>query len=96
MDGRLEFKEVGTRYDIAAARGYDVRWSSFDNRGHLAAMEARGTKLPVIAADKEFLAATIDCSSIAEGPCAQPVTVYLRRAGPAFEVVGVDRFDATN
>jgi len=83
-DGRLAFDDLS-----AARRTYNVSWSSYDNdhRRATALPGAVGTKLPAVKGDTNYLAATIACSD----GCPNPVTVYLRRAGLVFEVVGVDR-----
>jgi hypothetical protein len=92
-DGRLAFGDVSAGRGIGTARNYDVRWSSYDNdhRRLTALSNASGTKLPPVGGGTDYLAATIACSSTAGSACPEPITVYLRRAGNAFEVVGVDR-----
>jgi hypothetical protein len=90
VEGRLAFDDLGARYGIGAARQYDVRWSSYDNQGHLGALpEAGGMMIP--AGASEYLAATIGCSGADEASCPGSVTVYLRRAGTAIQVVGIER-----
>ena len=89
----MVFDDLGASRGITTARDYDVRWSSYDNdHGRLTALpNANGTKVPSVGSGTDYMAATIGCGKAAEGACPGPVTVYLRRAGTAFEVVGVDR-----
>jgi hypothetical protein len=92
-DGRLAFDDLSAGRGLGAARSYDVRWSTYDNdHDRLTALpNASGTKLPPMGSGTDYLAATIACSSADGSACPDPITVYLRRAGTAFEVVGVDR-----
>jgi hypothetical protein len=92
-DGRLTFDDLSVSRGTGTARAYDVRWSSYDNdhRRLTALPDTSGTKIPPIGSGTDYLAATIACSSAAEGACPEPITVYLRRTGTTFEVVGVDR-----
>lgn len=92
VNGTLAFDDLGVRHGLGPERQYNVRWSGFDNYAGLTALvNAEGTKLPATARDFEYLAATIACNGPAEASCPNPVTVYLRRSGAAFEVVGIDR-----
>lgn len=79
-DGKLAFD------DRNAGRSYDVSWSSYDNdhRRLTALPNASGTNIPPLASGTDYLAATIARGSAT-------VTVYLRRDGASFEVVGLDR-----
>ena len=92
-EGRLTFDDLSAGRGIGAARSYEVRWSSYDNdhRRLSALPNASGTKLPPVGGGKDYLAATIACSSAVANACPKPITVYLRPAETAFEVVGVDR-----
>jgi hypothetical protein len=92
VDGELAFEDLGARHGIGTVCQYEVRWSTSDNFGRLTTLlNARGTKAPVVSAGIQYLAATIACAGDPEDSCPNPVTVYLRRAGTSFEVVGIER-----
>jgi hypothetical protein len=84
-EGRLEFDDLGPK------RAYEIQWSDFDNdRRVLTGLNnTTGPKIPSGGAT-DYLAARIGCSSASAG-CPPPVTVYLRRSGAYYEIVGVDR-----
>ncbi len=93
VDGRLAFDDLGASYEIGTPRSYDVSWATYDNdHGILTPLsEGSGTKLPPAPSATEYLAATIRCGANPAHSCPDPVTVYLRRSGPGFQVVGIDR-----
>jgi hypothetical protein len=92
VNGTLEFDDLPAKSWIRVAGKYDIRWSSFDNGSGLEEIPgARGNKIPAPGGKSEFLAATIACEGPAEAYCSNPLTVYLKRAGTSFEVVGIDR-----
>ena len=92
-DGKLSFDDAGAKSESAPRRAYTVRWAGFDNdrRAAVPLSAASGTTIPFNDHGFDYLAATITCSSVAEGPCPNPVVVYLRRTDARFEVVGIDR-----
>jgi len=92
-DGNLAFDDLSARYGTSAPRSYDVQWSAYDNdHGVLTPLpNATGTNLPPAPIATEYLAATIRCAAKPAEPCPDPVTVYLRRSGTEFQVVGIDR-----
>ena len=92
-DGELAFADLSAGRGISPARSYNVTWFTYDNdhRRLTAIPNASGTKLPALGSGTDYLAATIAGSSAAGSACPDPITVYLRRAGTGFEVVGVDR-----
>jgi hypothetical protein len=91
-DGKLAFDDLSAGYATGAPKSYEVHWSTFDNdHGVLVPLSnASGTQLPPEPGTTEYLAATVRCASPAES-CPDPVTVYLRRSGAGFQVVGIDR-----
>src|SRR5262249_4990967 len=92
-DGELVFADLSAGRALTAARNYNVSWSRYENdyRRLTTISNATGTKLPPVSRGTDYLAATIARSSAAGSACPDPITVYLRRAGTGFEVVGVDR-----
>jgi hypothetical protein len=92
VDGTLVFDDLSASYETSTPKNYDLQWSTFDNGlGVLTPLSnASGTKLPPAPGATEYLAATIRCANSAES-CLDPVTVYLRRSGTGFELVGIDR-----
>ena len=92
-DGRLAFDDLSASYETGTPRSYDVHWSTYDNdHGVLTPLSnASGTKLPPAPSATEYLAATIRCAANPAESCPDPVTVYLRRSGTGFQVVGIDR-----
>jgi len=93
VDGSLAFDDLSAGYDTGSPRSYEMDWSTYDNEnGVLTPLaNAQGAKLPPAPSTTEYLAATIRCAGNKAGPCADPVTVYVRRSGMGFEVVGIDR-----
>ena len=92
-DGKLVFDDLSAGRGSGGAPGYDVRWSSYDNdhRRLTPLPNTSGTKLPPVGSGTDYLAATIVYKGAAGSSGANPITVYLRRAGTVFGVVGVDR-----
>jgi len=92
-DGRLVFDDLSARYETGTSRSYDVLWSTYNNEeGVLTPLSnASGTMVPPASSATEFLAATIGCSANPGRSCPDAVTVYLRRSGTTFQVVGTDR-----
>ncbi len=91
--GRLAFDDLSASHETGTPRSYDVSWSTYDNdRGVLTPLSnATGTNLPPAPGATEYLAATIRCATNPAQSCPDPVTVYLRRSGTGFQVVGIDR-----
>jgi len=92
-DGRLAFDDLSSSYWSGTPRSYDVHWSTYDNdHGVLTPVpNASGTKLPPAPSATEYLAATIQCTADSGESCPAPVTVYVRRSGAEFQVIGIDR-----
>jgi hypothetical protein len=92
-DGRLIFDDLSVSYEAGTPKSYDVNWSTYDNDlGVLKPLpNASGTMLPPVPSTTEFLAATIRCTTNPAVSRPNAVTVYLRRSGTGFELVGVDR-----
>ncbi len=91
-DGALVFDDLSASDATGTARSFDVQWSTYDNdHGVLTPLpKATGTKLPPAPMATEYLAATIRCASKPAESCSA-VTVYVRRSGTEFQVVGIDR-----
>lgn len=91
-DGELTFDDLNAKGESGATEGYEVHWSAYDNERnvHTPLPGANGTKLPPAPSSATYLAATIGCAKQSQS-CPHPVTVYLRRSGAGFEVVGIDR-----
>jgi hypothetical protein len=92
-NGRLAFDDLSASNGSSTSRSYDVHWSAYDNdHGVLTPLSnASGTKLPPSPSSTEYLAATIRSAGNPPQPCPDPLTVYLRRSGTGFQVVGIDR-----
>ena len=91
-DGELAFDDL-SKYAAGVLLGYQIQWATYDNNRSVATKlpAALGRKLPAVDSGTEYLAATIACERAADGECPSPVTVYLRRSGTGFEVVGSER-----
>jgi hypothetical protein len=87
------FDDLSASYGTGTPKSYDVNWSTYDNdSGVLTPLsDGSGTKLPPAADATEYLAATIRDVAGRAASCPPPVTVYLRRSGTGFQVVGLDR-----
>jgi hypothetical protein len=89
--GRLEFDDLAVRYLAAASRDWRIGWSEFDNASAAkTSLSAGGAALPEAARSApagSYFAADIR----APGDERRLVTVYVRKSGGAFKVVGVDR-----
>jgi hypothetical protein len=93
--GKLRFRNLGDESHLGRPAGYDVEWSIFDNAtgARRSFQEDRGDQvpIPIPGSDADYIAARIITRSATEPAWAQPVTVFLRRAGGAWEVVGIER-----
>jgi len=90
--GQLKFDDLVVKYGFAAARNYEVAWSRFDNDSEThTPISGQGTlALPSelsISPNGAYFAARIQ----APGDVVKTVTVYLRKQGEGFRVVGVER-----
>ncbi len=89
-EGRLQFEDLAVKRGFSEPQDYQVEWSEFDNDAEKhVALEGAGFDLPRSAtdgADGPYFAARI----AAVDP-AKTVTVYLRKRGPGFQIVGIDR-----
>jgi hypothetical protein len=91
-NGELQFEDLAVRYKFAPDRAYNVAWSEFDNAsGTLKPLQEEASfRLPkqfAEAAESVYYAATIRTPTDAR----KTVTVYLRKKGAAFEIVGIER-----
>jgi hypothetical protein len=93
VDGRLVFDDLSVSDKTGTPKSYDVNWSTYDNDlGVLKPLpNASGTMLPSAPSATEYLAATIRSTANPAVSCPDPVTVYVRRSGTGFKVVGIDR-----
>lgn len=91
-DGKLVFDDRSAKNETGTSRSYKVQWSAYDNDHDVLTpwSDAIGSTIPAAAGPTEYLAATIRCADAAQS-CPDPVTVYLRRAGEGFDVVGIER-----
>jgi hypothetical protein len=91
-NNELVFDDLAVRYGFHSARSYEVRWSEFDNiqQTHTPIAGSGSARLPgaaLKAASGSYFSAAID----APGDPLKPVSVYLRKDGNSYKVVGVDR-----
>ena len=86
-DGKLVFEDLEVKHGFVDERNHKVRWSSFNNAtGQNPPLpDATGFEVPNVS-DGGFLAAEISAEK-----ANQTATVYMRRRGASFEVVGVER-----
>lgn len=89
---KLLFDDLAVRYAFHPPRRYEMRWYRFDNisqkRDPIAGNES--TRLP----DEAFEASSgsyFSASIKADEVQLKPVSVYLRKDGSSFKVIGVDR-----
>ncbi len=88
---RLEFEELQVKYGLIEARDYTVRWAYFDNdtEKHTPISGATSFTLPEQARTDQigsYFAATIQGEDEEK-----TVTVYIRKEGGGYKVVGIDR-----
>ena len=91
-NGEITFEDLAANHTTGTKRMYGVHWSSYDGQGQLKALPNNtvGRMVPDVD-DTEYLAARIESVGEADGSSLSPVTVYLRRTGTTFRVVGIDR-----
>lgn len=85
-NGRLVFDDLGAVYKYWADRSYTVNWSTFDNESEKKTALGGSGGMLVPRSDARYLAA-----DITSGNPNMTVTVYLRRDGSGWRVVGVER-----
>jgi hypothetical protein len=90
-NGRLAFDDLSANYGTGAPRSYDVQWATYDNNRDVLTPLANTSEMKLPPAQAEYLAAAIQCAGNPAGACPEPVTVYLRRSGTEYQVVGIDR-----
>ncbi|MBI3279192.1 MAG: hypothetical protein HYZ57_05045 [Acidobacteria bacterium] len=85
---RLEFDDLGVKYNFEQPRGYTVSWFRFDNETEAKTPipGASSLALPEAAGRAGYYGADIHA-----GDPARTITVYVRSRGGAPEVVGIDR-----
>jgi hypothetical protein len=88
----LLFDDLAVRYGFHAPRSYEVCWSKFDNiqQKRDPVSDSGSNHLPseaVQAASGSYFSALINVS----GDPLKPVSVYLRKDGNNYKVVGIDR-----
>jgi hypothetical protein len=90
-NGSLLFDDLAVQYGFQAPRNYVIRWSRFTNTDQKskAISGAESTQLPpesIPAPSGSYFSAVIDALS----PPLKPVTVYVRKEGNSYKVVGID------
>jgi hypothetical protein len=100
-DGKLAFEDLAVKYGFAQPRSYTISWSNFDNEAERERAINGANSETVPQSNSRFLVARIQAGSDAPGVCrvcararaaGEPsVTVYLRRNGGGYEVVGIQR-----
>ena len=98
-DGVLTFRNIAVGHRAAVpGRGYKIAWARFDNTtgtatkvGEPQAVTDPRTTAPREALAGDFVQATLTGDHPAHAGWASPTTVVFRRAGTAWELVGVDR-----
>jgi hypothetical protein len=88
----LLFDDLAVRYGFHAPRSYDVRWSRFDNiqqkSNPVSGSGSNHLPLEALQAPSgSYFSAALDVP----GNPLKPVSVYLRKEGDSYKVVGVDR-----
>jgi hypothetical protein len=88
---RLEFEDLSVRYGFHPAREYSIKWSAFDNiTGKHQSIDSQGAgEIP----EKARAAEEGDYYSaeIFAGEPGKAVTVYIRKEGDRFKLVGIER-----
>jgi hypothetical protein len=87
----LQFDDLAVRYGFHAPRSYELRWFSFDNvQQKRAPLSGGSSHLPdeaIRAVDGSYFSAAVGAS----GDPLKPVSVYLRKEGNNYKIVGLDR-----
>ena len=91
-NGELLFDDLAVKYKYASAREYNMAWCEFDNEsGALKPLQGETSfRLPgrfASAAAPGYVAATVRTPTDSR----KNITVYLRKNGPAIEIVGIER-----
>jgi hypothetical protein len=99
--GRLTFENAAEKAAVgAAAERYTVQWSRFDNAtgtqemsGAEQTLTAKSAQAPaaLLGARPEYIAARLQAFHADRPAWAQPLTVYFRRAGDGWTLVGLER-----
>ena len=98
-DGELRFDNAALANGVGGVpEGYTVRWSRFDNAtdthtpvgSEQIIKEARSVAPPEVLAGAEYVSVSI-ATRHPKFPSWKPVQVYFRRAGGAWQTVGIDR-----
>ena len=98
-DGTLTFENAAAEAGAAtAAESYTVQWLRFDNASDTrtpagdpftaAALTARA---PAELLDSDYVGASLTARHPQQPGWAEPTTVFFRRSGPAWQLVGVER-----
>jgi len=86
----LAFDDLAVRYGFGEARSYAIEWHEFDNaKNTLLGPVGTGPEVP--AAARALSAGSYVAAHINSANLAMTITVYLRRQGDGFQVVGIDR-----
>ncbi|MDR0842953.1 MAG: hypothetical protein LBP68_06000 [Acidobacteriota bacterium] len=101
-DGKLVFEDLAVRHGFAAARQYQISWTTFDKRRDAASpratiADANSFELPkqfTSLPDGGYISAVIHpapAAGDAAGGTGKSITVYLRKNGATAQVVGIER-----
>jgi hypothetical protein len=88
-DSRLVYEDLGAKYKLLPAADCEISWSKFDNAAAKRVEGppvSRGPSVPD-AADDSYWAARIESKTQKQ----QAATVYLRKSGGSWTVVGIER-----
>jgi hypothetical protein len=90
-DGKLVFEDLAVKHGFLSARNYTVQWSRFDNESEQKSALAGATSFDL---PREILDAAPGSYAVADIAGDDPkktVSVYLRKRGERFQVVGIER-----
>lgn len=97
-DGTLTFANAAVEARVATGGAYDITWASFDNATGIAtevaatrATEPRAVAPAALLAEAAFIQVTIRGVHPDHPAWAQPVRAWLRRDGPHWTTVGLER-----
>jgi hypothetical protein len=92
-NGELLFDDLAVRYGFYSPRQYDVRWYRFDNISHSRTPIPSGGTPAQLPAEARQAASGSYFSTVVTGKGSglKPVSIYLRKEGSNYKVVGIDR-----
>src|SRR5262249_48847444 len=88
----LRFDDLAVSYGFHSARTYEVRWALFDNIKNVHSPISGTGSIHLPQEAKRVAPGDYFCAEIrAAGDPLKQVTIYFRREGNAYKLVGVDR-----